>query len=98
MNVIIPDYLKILKERSKISRVYSKHQLTGLILSQILDDETHKALYIRLAKRGDSERLMTLAKDVAEKRSVENRGAYFMKLAKEKGLLNIRHVAHKRRE
>ena len=77
------DYIDKLKERAKESRVYSSHQMTGLMLSEILGDEAHKSLYIKLAKNNDEDALLKLAKSVAERKQVENKGAYFMKLLKE---------------
>lgn len=73
-------YLEELARRSKESRVYRKYQLTGLSIAAILHDEKHKALYMKLAKAGNGERLLALAKDVAERKNVKNRGAYFMRL------------------
>ena len=43
-------------------------------------DERHKALYIKLAKENDAERLLALAKDIAERKNVQNKGAYFMRV------------------
>ncbi len=77
-------YLRKLKERAKKSHVYRKHQLIGLQISQILGDEKHKSLYIKLAKERNAEKLLRLAKEVAEKKSVKNRGAYFMTILKKK--------------
>ncbi len=75
------EYLKNLSKRSKVSRAYSAHQSVGLELAGILNDAAHKALYIRLAKKyTDHHSLMILAKDVASKPSVQNKGAYFMRL------------------
>jgi hypothetical protein len=74
------DYLELLKERSKKSRVYSPHQLTGLLIAEILSDNSHKALYMRLAKKHGADKLLKLAKDVADRKNVMNKGAYFMKL------------------
>ena len=74
-------YLKELARRSKESRIYRKYQLTGLLIAEILHDEKHKALYIKLAKEGNGERLLALAKDVAERKNIKNKGAYFMRLA-----------------
>lgn len=73
-------YMTELKRRGKESHVYTKFQLIGLEVSQILHDEKHKALYIKLAKDRDPEMLMRLAKDVAERSNVSNKGAYFMSL------------------
>ena len=74
------DYLEELKKRKKESKVYTEHQLIGLLVAEILEDEEHKSLYIKLAKEHDIDRLLRLAKSVAERKNVENKGAYFMKL------------------
>jgi hypothetical protein len=75
------DYLRHLAGRAKESKVYSAHQMVGLELSQILHDRFNKALYIRLAKtHPDHQRLLMLAKDIAGRQGVVNRGAYFMRL------------------
>jgi hypothetical protein len=71
-------YLNKLTRRGKESHVYRKYQLIGLEISQILADEKHKALYIKLAKEHDADGLMRLAKDVATRSAVKNKGAYFM--------------------
>lgn len=71
-------YIKELKRRAKESRVYTKHQLLGLEIAQILGDEKHKALYIKLAKEGNPEVMLRLAKEVALRGGVKNKGAYFM--------------------
>jgi hypothetical protein len=73
-------YLDELKRRARESHVYSEHQLIGLMLAEILDDEKHKSLYIKLAKKHNSDMLLRLAKSVADRQNVENRGAYFMRL------------------
>lgn len=73
-------YIKELKRRAKDSRIYRKYQLTGLMIAETLRDERHKSLYIKLVKEGNGERLLTLAKEIAENRHVKNRGAYFMAL------------------
>ena len=75
-------YIKELKRRAAESHVYRKYQLLGLMIAEILRDEKHKSLYIKLAKEGNGERLLRLAKEVAEKKNVKNRGAYFMALLK----------------
>ena len=74
------DYLLIVKERGKKSRVYRKYQLTGLMLAEILEDKKHKSLYIKLAKEHSESFLLRMARDVAERATVKNRGAYFMRL------------------
>jgi hypothetical protein len=73
-------YLKKLKQRGKESHVYRKYQLLGLEIAQILSDEKHKSLYIKLAKERGGEKLRQLAKDVADRKNVKNKGAYFMKM------------------
>lgn len=74
------NYLDLLRERKADSRVYFRHQSVGLELAEILKDEEHKSLYMKLAKDYDAEALIRLAKDVAFRKNVENKGAYFMKL------------------
>ncbi|HUC01808.1 MAG TPA: hypothetical protein VMA75_02800 [Candidatus Paceibacterota bacterium] len=76
-------YVAELKRRGKESHVYKKYQLIGLEIAQILGDEKHKALYIKLAKEHDADTLMRLAKDVADRTNVKNKGAYFMTVLKE---------------
>ena len=78
-------YLKELSRRAKESHVYRKYQLLGLEISQILGDEKHKSLYIKLAKEKNGDRLIRLAKDVADRKNIRNRGAYFMTLLKTNG-------------
>ena len=75
------EYFKNLDERRHESHVYRPYQLIGLELAEILHDEAHKSLYIKLAKdHSDYHRLLSLAKRIAEQNSVRNKGAYFMKL------------------
>jgi len=74
------DYIEELKKRKKESRVYSEHQLVGLLIAEILDDDAHKSLYIKLAKDNNQDKLLRLAKSVADRENVENKGAYFMKV------------------
>lgn len=76
------DYLEILKERGKQSHVYKKYQLTGLLIAQLLDDEKHKSLYIKLAQKNNSDDLLIIAKDISERKKVKNKGAYFMSILK----------------
>lgn len=71
-------YLKRLKERASQSRVYRKYQLDGLEIAQLLRDETHKSLYIKLAKERSAQKLRSLAKEISEMKHVKNKGAYFM--------------------
>ena len=74
------DYLMVVKERGKKSRVYRKYQLTGLMIAEILGDDKHKSLYIKLAKKHSENFLLRMARDVAERKNIKNRGAYFMRL------------------
>jgi hypothetical protein len=71
-------YIKELKDRAKKSHVYKKYQLTGINIAEILSDEKHKALYIKLAKQKDNDMLLQLAKNINEKKGIKNKGAYFM--------------------
>lgn len=75
-----PEYFDELKRRANESRVYRDYQLAGLEIAQILDDLGHKSLYIKLAKKYGADKLLQLAKSIAEKRSIKNKGAYFMKI------------------
>jgi hypothetical protein len=77
------DYLKKLRQRAKESHVYRKYQMLGLEIAQALGDEKHKALYIKLAKERNGEALLRLAKDIADRKNVRNRGAYFMRMMAE---------------
>lgn len=74
------NYLKALRERASKSRIYRKYQMVGISLAEILHDSAHKALYIKLAKQHDADKLLTLAKRIADKASVKNKGAYFMRV------------------
>lgn len=76
-------YFEILKDRAKRSRVYQSHQMTGLNLAEILEDSSHKSLYMRLAKLYDNEELIRMAKRVAELKNVRNKGGYFMRMLQE---------------
>ncbi|MEK7634517.1 MAG: hypothetical protein AAB396_01360 [Patescibacteria group bacterium] len=74
------NYLETLKERAKKSRVYKSYQFIGLTIAQLLNDEKHKSLYIKLAKEHNQSHLLGIAKDVAERKNIENKGGYFMKV------------------
>ncbi|HEY4496649.1 MAG TPA: hypothetical protein VI432_00685 [Candidatus Paceibacterota bacterium] len=80
--MIDKEYLELLKKRSKESRVYSPHQMVGLLIAEILGDEDHKSLYMRLAKNNNHDALIKLAKSVADRKNIKNKGAYFMRLWK----------------
>ena len=81
------EYIQELKRRSSESRVYSEHQLIGLLIAEVLGDEDHKSLYMKLAKKHDPDRLLKLAKDVASRDNIDNKGAYFMKIVDQMGML-----------
>lgn len=76
------EYLATLKEKQKKSRVYYVHQSIGLTIAETLNDEIHKSLYIKMAKEHDGRILLELAKDIASRKRVEIKAAYFMKLFK----------------
>lgn len=76
------NYLDLLNDRAKKSRVYKPYQMAGLALAEILEDPKHKSLYIKLAKLYDNEELLRLAKDISERKNIKNKGAYFMKIWK----------------
>jgi len=75
-------YFELLKERSKTSRVYKRHQLIGLLIAELLEDDKYKSLYIKMAKerQNDGDELLRIAKGVAERKRIKNKGAYFMKI------------------
>lgn len=77
---ILPKYWEKLKERAANSRVTTPHQLVGLELAQLLNDEKHKSLYIKLAKQYDQQALLAAAKKISENDNVINKGAYFMRI------------------
>ncbi len=83
LNNIKKQYIQTLIKRTKETKIYKPFQSTGLALAQILRDYEHKAIYIRLAKIYDNEELIRKAKDVAERKSIDNKGAYFMKILKD---------------
>lgn len=74
------EYLSSLRKREGNTRVSRGYQFAGLELAEILGDPEHKALYIKLAKEHGTGKLMTLAKDIAGKKDVKNKGAYFMRV------------------
>lgn len=73
-------YKQKLLERKGDSRAYSKHQVFGLMIAELLEDFAHKSLYIKLAKERSAEELLRIAKEVAEKNNIKNKGAYFMRV------------------
>ena len=76
-------YIAELRRRAKESHVYRSYQLIGLEIAEALGDRSHKALYIKLAKERDPRRLLAIAKDVADRQEVKNKGAYFMRIVME---------------
>lgn len=76
------EYFEELKKRAQSSKVYKSYQLTGLEIANILEDWQHKSLYIKLAKEHGEHKMLALAKNVAEKKSIKNKGAYFMRVFK----------------
>lgn len=73
-------YLKEIARRGKESHVYQKHQLVGLMIAELLHDEKHKSLYMKLAKTKNPDDLIALAKDIADRKNINNKGAYFMSI------------------
>ena len=56
----------------------------GIEIAEILHDQSYTSMYIKLVKEGDSQALLALAKDVSSRDGIDNKGAYFMKVLKEK--------------
>ncbi len=73
-------YLDKIRERAKKSRVHSRHQMIGLMIADALGDPSHKSLYIKMARDENSEKMLYLAKAIAENIRIKNKGAYFMKV------------------
>lgn len=86
-------YNEELEKRRKDSRAYTSYQHVGLEIADILNDWNHRALYIKLARDNDPDALIRLAKSVAERKSVANLGAYFMKLFSEEKIKKRRRKA-----
>jgi len=78
------DYLKKLDARKYRSRVYTSYQLIGLEIAELLEDRGHKSLYIHLAKKQNPQKLLELARSIAERSAIDNKGAYFMKVLHKK--------------
>lgn len=81
-------YFEKLQKRAKKSRVHNIYQSLGIEIAQVLGDLKHKSLYIKLAKIKNGEKLLALAKTIAENPDIKNRGAYFMKMLKTYGYFN----------
>jgi hypothetical protein len=76
-------YTQALKDRGAKKNITQEFQLVGLEIATILHDIKSKSLYIKYAKELGSDRMISLAKDVAERRGINNPAAYFMTLVKE---------------
>ncbi len=74
------DYLTTIAKRKTDSKVYTEHQLMGLEVAKILSDEAHKGLYIKLTKKFGKDKILGLAKQVADNKNVKKKGAYFMRM------------------
>ncbi len=74
------NYLDAIKRRKRDNRVSQEFQSIGLEVADILNDSEHKALYIKLTKKLGKDKILSLAKTVAETKDVKNMGAYFMKV------------------
>lgn len=85
--MLVPEYLKTLQDRASKSHIYRKYQSTGLEIAELLDDHEHVALYMKLAKTKNGDLLIQIAKDIATRENVKNKGAYFMRIIKEKNQL-----------
>jgi hypothetical protein len=72
------EYLQLIAKRSAQKRISHQFQLIGLEIAVLLRDTEHKSLYIKYAKEYGSGRMLSLAKDIADRRGIDNKGAYFM--------------------
>jgi hypothetical protein len=77
------EFMEKLRQKGKDAHITQSYQLLGLEIAKILGDEKHKALYIKLAKEQGAERLLGVAKDIAQRTGVKNKGAYFMRVITE---------------
>ncbi len=73
-------YLDRIQERAKKSRIHSRHQMIGLMVADILRDPTYKSLYIKMARDENGEKMLYIAKSIAENTRIKNKGAYFMRM------------------
>jgi len=78
------NYLTELKKRAGESHIYRNYQMVGLEISRLLGDPQHKTLYIKIAKSYNRQLLLEIAKNVAESKTVLNRGAVFMHALQQK--------------
>ncbi|MFH1162314.1 MAG: hypothetical protein V1696_03530 [Candidatus Jorgensenbacteria bacterium] len=87
-------YAEVIRERGKMSRVRRSFQFSGLMLSELLHDRSHKAIYLGLARKYNNDWLLRLAKDVVSREGVKNRGAYFMRLFQQSAKKPLRVSSH----
>jgi len=73
-------YLDRIQERAKKSRIHSRHQMIGLMVAETLRDPSHKSLYIKMARDENGEKMLYIAKSIAENTRIKNKGAYFMRM------------------
>ena len=73
-------YLDKMRERAKKNRIHSRHQMIGLMVADTLRDPKYKSLYIKMAREEDGEKMLYIAKSIAENTRVKNKGAYFMRM------------------
>lgn len=85
--MIESDYLDTLEKRVQSNKIVKEFQDTALMLADMLDDKPHIALYMKLAQKCPKRDLLRVAKDVAGRAHVKHKGAYFMKVLKEEGIL-----------
>lgn len=80
LNIDHKSYRALLAQRAAKKRINHQFQLIGLEIAVILGDLAHKSLYMKYAKEYGSDRMLALAKDVAERRDVDHKAAYFMRV------------------
>lgn len=73
-------YLDKIRERAKKSRIHTRHQMIGLMIANILEDKKYLSLYIKMAREENGEKMLYMAKSIAENIRITNKGAYFMKV------------------
>ncbi|MFH1193091.1 MAG: hypothetical protein V1656_02120 [Candidatus Jorgensenbacteria bacterium] len=86
-------YAEVIRERGKTSRVRRSFQFSGLSLTELLHDRSHKIIYLGLARKYDNDWLLRLAKDVLSRENVKNHGAYFMHLFQQSAKKPLRFIS-----
>ena len=76
----VESYMENLIQKKKDSHIYFKHQDLGFTLSELLNDKKHISLYMKLAKLYEAHYLLGIANDICERKDINNKGAYFMKV------------------